>query len=140
MAKSAATEAAQETPRGPSGVDLGGAADQLKDKEAAMRERVQRGRDLLNGPRGQNTAHRMQHIYRALNSDVDYGFEPTPIEQRDFPALTPAQRLHLEVNGYVVIGTVSESMLCCLCWYWTLSVAVYTNGLQTRRLFPGPYD
>jgi hypothetical protein len=105
MAKSAPAAEAQQKPRGPSGVDLGGAGDLLKDKEQAMKERMQRGRDLLNGPRGQNTAHRMQHIYRALNPDVEYGFEPTPIKPRDFPALTPAQRLHLEVNGYVVIGT-----------------------------------
>lgn len=97
MAKSSATEQQQKP-------DLGGAADLLKDKEWAMKERMQRGRDLLNGPRGQNTAHRMQHIYRALNPDIEYSFEPTPMKPRDFPALTPAQRLHLEVNGYVVIG------------------------------------
>ena len=79
-------------------------AQELKDKEKATAEQQQRGRDLLNGPRGQNTAHRMQHIYRALNPDVEYGVNPKPIPPRDFPALTPAQRLHLEVNGYVVIG------------------------------------
>jgi hypothetical protein len=86
MGKSAAAES-----RGPSSVDLGGAGDLLKDKQTLMEERMQRGRDLLNGPRGQNTAHRMQHIYRALNPDVEYQFEPTPIPPRDFPALTPAQ-------------------------------------------------
>lgn len=107
----AATESPPK-PRGPSGVDLGGAGDLLKDKEAALEARMQRGRDLLNGPRGQNTAHRMQHIYRALQPDVEYAFEPTPIPPRDFPALTPGQRLHLEVNGYVVIENVLTNEEC----------------------------
>ena len=70
---------------------------------------VLEGRDVMaaaqTGTGKTHTAHRMQHIYRALNQDVEYGFEPTPIKPRDFPALTSAQRLHLEVNGYVVIGT-----------------------------------
>ena len=35
-------------------------------KKKAMEERMQRGRDLLNGPRGQNTAHRMQQCAALL--------------------------------------------------------------------------
>ena len=97
-------------PKAPSGVDLGGRSF-ADDKKKAMEERMQRGRDLLNGPRGQNTAHRMQHIYRALSQEAEYPFEPTPLAERDFPALTPSQRLHLEVNGYVVVECAAR----CLC-------------------------
>ena len=50
---------AKKKPKAPSGVDLGGRSF-ADDEKKAMEERMQRGRDLLNGPRGQNTAHRMQ--------------------------------------------------------------------------------
>ena len=106
---------AKKKPKAPSGVDLGGRSF-ADDEKKAMEERMQRGRDLLNGPRGQNTAHRMQHIYRALSQEAEYPFEPTPLAERDFPALTPSQRLHLEVNGYVVVECAAgtSALFCSL--------------------------
>jgi hypothetical protein len=58
--------------------------------------------------RNQDVITRLQHTYRVLSPGLDakYFFEPTPLRPRQFPALTPAERLHLETRGYVVIKNV----------------------------------
>ena len=77
-----------------------------------MEARRKRGQELVNSKRGQNTAHRLQHIYRVLEPDAQYPFKPTPLQPRPFPALTPGQRLHLEVHGYVVVEGVFSAEEC----------------------------
>jgi hypothetical protein len=82
------------------------------EPNAAELARRKRGQELLNGKRGQNTAHRLQHIYRALDQGAVYPFSPTSMQPRPFPALTPGQRLHLEVHGYVVVESVFSADEC----------------------------
>jgi hypothetical protein len=64
--------------------------------------------------RRQDVITRLQHTHRVLKPGLDakYSFEPAPLRPREFPGLTPAQRLHLETRGYVVLENVLTQTEC----------------------------
>ena len=67
---------------------------------------------------------------------------PAPKLERPFPALTPAQRLHLEVNGYVVVPDVLSADECAQIndALHQVQRTIRQPDYQTRRLTHQPFD